>query len=309
MKRAFFLASILLTGLPVAQAEPRIQTNAEIAFLERTSLKAADEKCGYLTELERTALLSGQLQARGVLLRSGLAADAIDTAASEVTRFANLQACGEAAFVQSIQHLKNAFAAFIGTMVQDYPGRDRTWNASRSRWDTWRVVQTGSTDDYLFQFGLLAPDMSDPDAFPASFARPLDAPLPSKPFSLAVDLLLKPTDADPSKAQILIRNSQKLPDPWLGNLFSTEPSPPPRRMTRAFWPTSQTILTDEETGERRARFTFSADAIRAIEALDPREQFEIAIFPDARSSAQPVYLLVETGDFAAAHAFTKLPPL
>ena len=57
MKRAFFLASILLTGLPVAQAEPRIQTNAEIAFLERTSLKAADEKCGYLTELERTALV------------------------------------------------------------------------------------------------------------------------------------------------------------------------------------------------------------------------------------------------------------
>jgi hypothetical protein len=70
------------------------------------------------------------------------------------------------------------------------------------------------------------------------------------------------------------------------------------------------MIVDEEKGERRARFVFSPEATQAIEQLDPRERFEIAVMPDARSGNQDaVYLVIEVADFAAARAFTRLPPL
>ena len=305
------LLTLFATASPVWAETPKVYRDAEQAFLERTSLKVADEKCGYFTELERSALISGQLQARGELLRSGyFSRDAIDTAAAEIRLYADRAPCGDADFMAARSHLKNAFSAFIGTMVMDYPGLIAEWNASRSRWDTWRVVQNGSTKDYLFQFGLLAPSMDDPDAFPAAFARPLDAPLQTKPFALTLELILPEGTEAPSVGRILLRNEKDAPEPWLGSIFNGKPGPPPRGLTRAFWPSGKEIITDKESGERRARFTFSPDATEAIEALDPREQFEIAVFPDARSGeTDPVFLTVEVGDFAAAHAFTKLPPL
>lgn len=301
----------LIASLPfTATAQPKVYRDAEQAFLERTSLKAADEKCGYFTELERAALSAGQLQARGALLRAGLPSDSIESAAREVTRFANTQDCGSKDFMQAVGHLRGAFAAFIGTMVMEFPGDEHDWSASRSRWDTWRIVQNGSTEDYLFQFGLLAPDVEDPDAFPASFSRPLENPLVEKPFRLAVDLFLTETDAPPSTARILIRDPDKSIEPWLGAIFSGEPGPPPKGITRAYWPSGREVITDPETGERRARFIFPNTATEALGELDPRERVEILIQPDARSKdVEPATLLIEVGDFAAAHMFSRLPPL
>lgn len=295
-----------------ADAEkPKVYRDAEQAFLERTSLKAADEKCGYFTDLERSALISGQLQARGELLRSGIfSREAIEAAEREVAYYANSQPCGNADFINARAHLKSAFEAFIGTMVMDYPGLISTWNASRSRWDSWRVVQNGSSKDWLFQFGLLAPELTDPDAFPPTFARPLEAPLRTEPFDLAVEIFLNDETVPPSLARILIRDPVKAPEPWLGTIFGNEIAPPPIALTKTYWASGRTIITDEETSERKLRFTFSPDATDAIETLDPREQFQIAITPDPRAkNTNPNYLTVETGDFAAAHAFVKLPPL
>jgi len=310
-KPAHFICLSLIASLPfTATAQPKVFRDAEQAFLERTSLKAADEKCGYFTELERAALSAGQLQARGALLRAGLPSDAIESAAKEVTRFANTQDCGSKDFMQAVGHLRGAFAAFIGTMVMDFPGDEYNWSASRSRWDTWRIVQNGSTEDYLYQFGLLAPDIDDPDAFPASFSRPLENPLVEKPFRLAVELFLTETDAPPSTARILIRDPDKSIEPWLGAIFSGEPGPPPKGITRAYWPSEREIITDPETGERRARFIFPNTATEALSELDPRERVEILIQPDARSKdEEPATLLIEVGDFAAAHMFSRLPPL
>lgn len=295
-----------------ASAEsPKVYRDAEQAFLERTSLKAADEKCGYFTDLERSALISGQLQSRGALLRSGLfSLESINKAEQEVIYFANTRPCGDPDFMEAREHLKSAFAAFIGTMVMDYPGLERTWYASRSRWDTWRVVQNGSSKTWLFKFGLLAPPIGDPDDYPATFSRPLDAPLQTEPFTLALDIILGSKQTPPSLARIHLRDELKAPEPWLGNLFGDEIEPPPIGLTTAIWSSGRTVFKHETTGETHVRFTFSPEATAAIERLDPREQFEIAIFPNARSGeTRPYFLTIEVGDFAAAHAFTKLPPL
>lgn len=297
-------------SFPAMGQEPKVYRDAEQAFLERTSLKAADEKCKYFTDLERSALISGQLQARGSLLRAGFSAEDIDKAAEEVRLFANRQPCGSADFMAARAHLKSAFEAFVGTMVMDYPGAISVWNASRSRWDKWRLVQNGTHNAFPFQFGLLAPVLTDPDDFPASFSRPLDAPLQTKPFDLTLEIILPEGMAEPSLARILVRDEIKAPSPWLGSIFRDEPGPPPRGLTKAYWASGRSVLTDDKTGEKRLRFTFSPDATAAIEGLDPRERFEIAITPNARSNnADLIYLQVEVGDFAAGHAFTKLPPL
>ena len=306
------LCGLVMGQTAHADAErAKVYRDAEQAFLERTSLKAADDKCAYFTELERSALTAGQLQSRGELLRSGVfTREAIDEAAAEVQRYANSQPCGQSDFIAARAHLKNAFEAFVGTMVMDYPGLIAEWNASRSRWDTWRIVQNGSTQSYLFQFGLLAPLLPDPDEFDATFSRPLDAPLRSDPYDLSLELILTGDKAPPSLARILIRDPVKAPEPWLGSLFSDEIKPPPIGLTRAYWASARELITDEKSGERKLRFKFSPEATAAIERLDPREQFEIAVLPNARSGeSQPEILTIEVGDFAAAHAFVTLPPL
>lgn len=304
------LSFAALSGLTAAAQEPKIYRDAEQAFLERTSLRAADEKCKYFTDLERSALISGQLQSRGVLLRAGFDSTDIDKAADEVRLYANTQPCGSADFMAARSHLKNAFSAFIGTMVMDYPGVDTVWSASRSRWDTWRVVQNGSHQAFPYQFGLLAPVLTDPDAFPAKFARPLDAPLQTDPFQLALEIILPKDMQVPSLARILLRDDMKSPAPWLGTIFGNEPGPPPHALTKAYWASGRELIEDEKTGERKLRFSFSPATTAAIEKLDPRERFQIAITPNARAtSSEIIYLEIEVGDFAAAHAFTKLPPL
>ncbi len=313
MKRASLIATALTAlclALPAQAEEPKVYRDAEQAFLERTSLAAADEKCKYFTDLERSALIAGQLQARGVLLRAGFTIDDIDKAAQEVQLYANRQPCGSEDFMKARSHLKSAFQAFIGTMVMDYPGEEKIWNASRSRWDTWRLVQNGSSDAFPFQFGLLAPMLKDPNDFPAAFARPLDAPLQTEPFTLSLDIKLPETMSAPSLARILLRDEAKAPEPWLGSIFKKVHAPPPRALTKAYWSSGREEITDEESGVTTLRFTFSPETTAAIEKLDPRERFEIAITPNARSaSAETIYLEVEVGDFAAGHAFTKLPPL
>ena len=285
------LSFAALSGLTAAAQEPKIYRDAEQAFLERTSLRAADEKCKYFTDLERSALISGQLQSRGVLLRAGFDSADIDKAADEVRLYANTQPCGSADFMAARSHLKNAFSAFIGTMVMDYPGVDTVWSASRSRWDTWRVVQNGSHQAFPYQFGLLAPVLTDP-------------------FQLALEIILPKDMQVPSLARILLRDEMKSPAPWLGTIFGNEPGPPPHALTKAYWASGRELIEDEKTGERKLRFSFSPATTAAIEKLDPRERFQIAITPNARStSSEIIYLEIEVGDFAAAHAFTKLPPL
>lgn len=312
MSNRFILPLVFfsLVWTPLAHAVPKLVAEAEHAFLERTSLGAADAKCGYFTELEREALRSGQLQARGALLRDGMTAKDVDRAAEEVSRYANLQPCGQADFMRAVGYLKDAFGAFIGTMVMDFPGEEKIWNASRSRWDTWRVVQNGASKDYTFQFGLLAPELDDPDAFPANFARPLENPLVEKPFRLTLDLIMTEDQRQPAAARILVRNPEKASEPWLGAIFSGERGPPPRSVTQAYWPTARELVKDEEKQERRARFVFSPEATAAIEKLDPRERIEIAVMPDPRSGSQdPAYIEIEVADFAAARSFSRLPPL
>ena len=304
------ILGLLPTALP-ATAETKVYREAEQAFLERTSLRAADEKCGYFTELERAALEAGQLQSRGALLRAGVDINAIDTAAKEVIRIANTQDCGAADFKIAAGYLKDAFSAFIGTMIMDFPGDTMNWKASRSRWDTWRIVQDGSTDDYMFEFGLLAPSMDDPDAFPANFSRPLDSPLVGRPFDLAVDLFLSDEEPMPASARILIRDDAKSIEPWLGNIFTGEPGPPPRNLTSAYWPSRQEIVVEDDRAKtRKARFVFSDAASEALKKLDPRERVEILILPNSRAKDQtPTILEVEVGDFEAAYMFSRLPPL
>ncbi|MAK62794.1 MAG: hypothetical protein CMK09_17635 [Ponticaulis sp.] len=303
------LCASLLFVLP-AQAETKVYRDAEQAFLERTSLRAADEKCGYFTELERTALTAGQLQARGALLRAGVDINAIESAASEVERFANMQDCGSEDFMTAAGYLKDSFSAFIGTMVMDFTGAESIWKASRSRWDTWRIVQDRTTDSFVYQFGLLAPNIDDPDAFPASFSRPLDNPLVEKPFDLALDLHLDEGQKLPASARILIRDPAKSIEPWLGNIFTNKPGPPPRALTSAHWPSARVMMEDEDAGTRTARFRFSDSATQALMELDPRERVEILVLPDAREKDQrPTSLTIEVGDFTAAYLFTKLPPL
>ncbi|MAI90322.1 hypothetical protein [Ponticaulis sp.] len=302
--------SLALSAPAFADTAPRVFRDAEQAFLERTSLQAADEKCGYFTDLERAALTSGQLQARGTLLRAGFTPEDLNLAAEEVARYANTRECGNADFMQAAGYLRDAFSAFVGTMVMNFPGRDADWNASRSRWDTWRIVQDGSTPDYLFQFGLLAPPIGDPDDFPASFSRPLDNPLIEEPFDLAVDLFLTEQDVEPSTARLLIRNPDRASEPWLGAVFADEPGPPPRAVTRSYWPASREVIVDEDTEERRMRFTFSDEATEALMSLDPRERVEILIQPNPRTGeTEPRVLTVEVGDFTAAYYFSRLPAL
>lgn len=299
----------LLVSAPAAYAQEAATASAEQAFLERTSLEAADDKCGYFTPLERTALKAGQLQARGALLRSGFDREDIDAAAGEVIRFANLQPCGDSEFRTAVDKLKDAFSAFMGQMTMEFPGRERVWSASRSRWDTWRVVQTGSSDDYLYQFGLLAPDVETDNDQPALYVPPEETGPVATPFQLAIDLILDETQAAPSTARLLVRDPRKASEPWLGAIFTDAPGPPPSRLTSVYWP-SERVIYEDRNGTRRARFTFGPDATEALSQLDPREWFQLVIQPDARmASAQPSTLDVEIGDFRAAREFTRLPPL
>lgn len=311
-KTCALLSACLATLTLPAKAEgtPQLVADAERAFLERTSISVADEACGYLTSIERMALKSGRLQARGALLRAGFEASAIDTAAREVTRYAQSVPCGDQNFLAAVYALQDAFAAYVGVMVSDFPGRDRIWEASRSRWDTWRVVQKGTTDAYIFAFGLLAPVLDDPNDFPATFERPLQAEPDDRDFPLTIELSVAGSESLPKMARLLVRDPERLAEPWLGHIFTGEPSPPPRSTTRAHWPSGRTETVDEEKETRSVRFSFSDTAVEALELLDPREQVEILIIPDGRIGVtEPQTVVIEVGDFAAAHAFSRLPPL
>ncbi len=299
MCAAAALTAVVIAPSAFAEAPPA----AERAFLERTSLAAADEKCGYFTDMERLALESGRLQARGALLRGGFDLPDISRGAEEVSRFAMSRMCGDPEFLASANKLKSAFEAFLGQISMRYPGSDSEWLASRSKWDTWRVVQSQGTGKSEAVFGMRAPP--PPDRLDLAGGEQTSPQL-----NLSLVYTAPASAPEPVGARIYLRDTAKWDEPWLGNIFTGEKGTAPRGIAASWWATSRFVGKPNENGRSEILLTFPRQAQAALETLDPREMVEIEIIANPRATSRtPLVYRFEVGDFAAAHAFARLPNL
>lgn len=263
------MLELLLTAVAGPPA-PGAQMRAEArAHAERVAMAAADQRCGLLGPRDRSRLAAGVLQARGALLRAGLAETEVEAQAGEARRAIAARACNDPVLRAEAARLRDSFAALDGVSQMDFSG----WTARRWGADAWRIVHDapgGQRAGLIETAGAFALAVETPNAAPARAAR----------------LVLR----DPARA----RASELIA------LTARGPSP---ALTRTIW------ASEARAAESRPRikappragllFVFPREAAVAIAALDPREPvwFEIERAGGVERVRVPV------ADFAAARAF------
>lgn len=282
--RALTLLSIALLATPAAHGDT---AQVERVFLERTAIAAADAACSLFTDPERLALRSGLYQAEGELLRANYSSAKLASLASEVRAHAKALGCDHPDVMQVAGTIRASYRQFTKTNYLEYPAANSTWGASRSEHDKWAVMQTDKTTGIVF--GLRRGEKFDE-------------------LRLAVGIPAK--GRAPSAAQLILRDANKMRDPWLGSLFGSTASAsarPPRSVSRPEW-AGDAEETENSTGDPIYVFYFSPEALARVELLDPREivHLETTPSPMARDKT-PVTVAFETGDLRAAHAFALIP--
>lgn len=289
----------------VAAAPAFAQADANRAFLERASLRAADEVCELFDMREQLALEMGFWQSRGALLRGGYSADRINALHEEAIIFAESKSCDDPGMQVSSARLKDAFLAFSRTPFMEFRGIERQWIASRTLTDVWSTYQEDPAS--RVRLGLVYNERASD---PLAFAEP-DKARPPPLFSTVFPL---PEGASPpAYARLILRDSAKSPEAWLG-LFGHNGglTPPPRGVSRQLWASGRKIIDAPpyEDGDktRGALFLFDEKARAAFESLDPREAITLEFAPSGRSpDAKAVRVVMEVGDFRAAAAFGAIP--
>lgn len=282
------LALWLLTGGAVAAR------TARDLYYERSVMLAANERCRLFTPEVASALAASALQARGAALREGADMGQLAALAERAKVAAYRPACTSADLATAAGRVRDAFSGYARTTWMNFPGETATWRAERK--PTPPVLDHKPVDGPLWRMSELGRWIG------------VDGPAPVLGLAgdLSRPLVLAPTTAAAaaSTAFLIVRDPAKAPGPYLppggGDIALRLP---PRALTRAFVMGSKDpaprSLFDHGQGSGTL-FGFPADAVTAIEGLDPREVIAIEIAFPGRASLRAVF---EVGDFAAARAF------
>jgi hypothetical protein len=283
--RALTLLAIALLAAPTAAADTAA---VQRTWLERVAISAADKVCNLFSEGERLALNSGIYQAEGELLRANKRPAEMELLAAKVSAHARALGCAHPSVVEVAATVRSAYRQFAKTTYQEYPAARSTWGASRSGHDKWAVSQ--SDKDSGIVFGL----------------RRTKAP--EDGIGLAISVPAK--GLEPSSAQLVLRDADKMPEPWFGSIAGATKKlvAAPRSIAKVEW-AGKVARGKDVVGDPIWIFYFSEAAITRLESLDPREAVRIDLVPPQRAKDQTVKSVsFEVGDIRAAHAFAMIPP-
>ncbi|WP_149037375.1 hypothetical protein [Hirschia baltica] len=301
VKSAAFLGLLLCTSTNALSQE----VGENSAFLERASLRSADDKCKLLSTKERLALEMGYWQARTALLRGGYSLQEVTALNDEATFYANSKECDDERLTKSNDRLKDAFLAFSRTPFYEFRGGLRLWTATRTLTDVWAAYQEDPETSVRFGLAHLKRARD-----PLAFAEPGEKRAPAQ-LSALKKLLVD--QQPPAMARLIIRDKEKSENAWLGGLFGSGEglSPPPLSISRKLLASGREIVDAPpyEDGKKTqgALFTFDERAKLALYDLDPREAVILEFIPsDREKNARPVRAIFEVGDFRAASSFSSI---
>jgi hypothetical protein len=281
--RALTLLSLIVFGAPFAHGDT---AQVERVFLERTAIAAADAACNLFTEPERLALKSGLYQAEGELLRADYAPSKLASLTGQVRAQAKALGCDHPDVMKVAGTIRSSYRQFAKTNYLEYPAANSVWGASRYEHDKWAVMQTDKASGAIFGLrrGKTFEEVRLAVAIPANGRAP-------------------------SAAKLILRDADKMREPWMGSLFGTAAlaTQPPRAVTRVEW-AGDAEISENSVGEPFYVFFFSPTALDRVQKLDPREtvHFEFTPSPMARDKTA-VSVSFEIGDLRAAHAFALIP--
>jgi len=275
----------LLAVLVLASAAANAQTERDI-FAQRALARALDDRCELFSDNERLALDGAYLQARGDLLRNGIAPGVMDITYEQISRNAANQPCSSDATLAVANEIKFAFLAWQRERFQEFVGAPSAWSATRPfAYDSWVIHQQTPDSALSLRFGV----------YNREHNRALAVSVPDAANIAALAITMR----DPAIAP-------DLHDPSLGGLLSVENMPtwtvylPPESRARRFVPAVR------RSQDGLDYFEFGADALSAFSALDPREAVLVEAFD--RQGRRLSFQYVGVGDFAAALAFVRSSP-
>jgi hypothetical protein len=283
--RARLLALVAFAAIaPAASADT---ATLRRTWLERVAINAADESCHLFSEGEKLALRSGLYQAEGELLRNKQDPAEMRRLAAQVSEHARGLGCGHPEVLSVAAGIRDSYRQFAKTSYLEYPALQSKWGASRSEHDRWAVSQTDRSGGFIL--GLRRPS-GEGNVMRLAVAMPA-------------------AGATPASAQLVFRDPDKLPEPWLGSLSgkSAKLAAAPRSVSRVEW-AGKVMSAKTEVGEPIWIFAFNDAAITELEQLDPREAVQVNLIPAPRAKDQSVrQITFEIGDFRAARAFAMIP--
>ncbi len=301
--RNILLTSVSLCFVPSVNAQDSPDANS--AFLERASLRAADDNCKLLAPPERLALEMGYWQARTALLRGGYPLRDVTALNDEAIAYANSKDCDDAGLTASNERLKDAFLAFSRTPFYEFKGGQRQWTATRTLTDVWAAYQEDPAT--TVRFGLIhLPRAKDP----LGFSKPGEVRPPAQLAAITKTLSGQPP---PAMARLIVRDNEKSDQPWIGGMFgpTTGLTPPPLSISKKILASGREVVDAPpyEDGKKTqgALFLFDKSAQDAVNLLDPRESIILEFIPsDREKNSKPVRAVFEVGDFQAAAAFSSI---
>lgn len=276
-----------LVGAALVAAPGVAHAGAADLYFERTVLLAADERCDLLAPEAGAALAAGAAQARGAALREGLSERAVKSVEARARAEASRLACDAPELARAARRAADAYRGFTHIVRMTYPGDQAVWRADRAvaRNIRWRLAQDAAFGRDRMIFGLAGKDAPGALMAVAAFHD----------------------GARPYGARLVLRDTGRTLGPHLpdsAKALSARLPPEPRRrayLAEARSPAGADLLPrDARSGWA---FRFPAEAVSALEGLDPREAVAVQ-FLFTGDRVRTAY--VEVGDFAAARAFVQM---
>ncbi len=299
--RAHIFAFCLLVLLGINT--PALGAEAYEAYRERTSIFLIAAHCDALGDLERVALLAGQAQARGALLRAGEDLAKLDDLQADLMRRATQLSCDREDVQTEIARMREAAQVWSRLYTMRFPARWQNWEARRDDARDkarWRVrTPLNSTSGTVMDFGLVA-----------------------RGEKVFLDLVVL-GGRTPSSVTLHMRDPKRLKAPMDNDLLrlmgrngdSPENLMPPQSVMQSFFAIDKMSAPVSLTGEtgkksKAVLFRFADKALAAFSALDPRDVVALELVYPARAGAKfkRERIYAEAGDFAAARLFAQTFP-
>jgi len=294
---------VLFVLAMLGHAAPGVGAEAFEAYRERTSMLLIAAHCDTLGALEHAALVSGQVQARGTLLRAGEDPQKLDDLQMDLSRRAERVSCDQSDVQTEIARMQDAAQIWSRLYTMRFPARWQNWEARRDdarNKARWRVrAPLSDTRGTIVDFGMVAEG--------------------EKVF---LDLVVL-GGKKPNSVILHMRDVKRLAEPLGKDLLRlmgrTGDNPaslmPPQSVVQSFFAVDKMpappSLTGESGGSSKAiLFRFADKALSAFSALDPRDVVALELIYPARSGARPKRerIYAEAGDFIAARLFAETFP-
>jgi hypothetical protein len=260
------ISALFATNHAIAQVSPQEQL-----FADRVAILAINEKCNVFDNNEKRALSAFMLQARGLLLRDGVADQRLRLIATQAKNGAFNRGCNEEIIKSEVARVKKSYQSWRGQITADYKGNYRNWHTSRGGVDEWRTWQDLGNNA---KAGFLIHD----NALLFGFESPIK---------------------DIATARVYLRDASRLGPPR-NNVGLVAPLRIGTQNMHA-----RTII-DAKTRDRVNGPThagrlviFPKELNQKLLSLDPRDTFEIEIIGRSGNTQN---FLVEVGDIVAAFA-------